>query len=58
VPLGQLGAFSARDYGGQYLFVFPKTRTVAVLNQGMFKGQEISALEFARRIEKALATMP
>jgi len=31
---------------------------VAVLNQWMFKGQEISALEFARRIEKALATMP
>jgi len=56
--LQDAGAFSARGYGGQYLFVFPKTRTVAVLNQWMFKGQEISALEFARRIEKALATMP
>ena len=56
--LQDAGTFSARGYGGQYLFVFPKTRTVAVLNQWMFKGQEISALEFARRIEKALATMP
>lgn len=56
--LQDAGAFSARGYGGQYLFVFPKTRTVAVLNQWMFNGQEISALDFARRIEKALSTTP
>lgn len=56
--LQDAGAFSARGYGGQYPFVFPKTHTVAVLNRWMFKGQEISYLEFARRIEKALATMP
>jgi CubicO group peptidase (beta-lactamase class C family) len=52
------GAFFGWGYGGQYVFVFPKTRTVAVLNQWMFKGKEIQPIAFARRIEAAIAAMP
>ncbi len=52
------GAYFGWGYGGQYVFVFPKTRTVAVLNQWMFKGKEIQPIAFARRIESAIAAMP
>ncbi|MBK9409745.1 MAG: prolyl oligopeptidase family serine peptidase [Gemmatimonadetes bacterium] len=52
------GAYFGWGYGGQYVFVFPKTRTVAVLNQWMFQGQEIQPIAFARRIERAISTMP
>ena len=52
------GAYFGWGYGGQYLFVFPKTRTVAVLNQWMFEGKEMQPIAFARRIEAAIAAMP
>lgn len=52
------GTYFGWGYGGQYLFVFPKTRTVAVLNQWMFEGKEIQPIAFARRIEAAIAAMP
>ena len=52
------GAYFGWGYGGQYVFVFPKTRTVAVLNQWMFQGKEIQPIAFARRIEAAIATIP
>jgi CubicO group peptidase (beta-lactamase class C family) len=52
------GAYFGWGYGGQYLFVFPKTRTVAVLNQWTFEGKEIQPIAFARRIEAAIAAMP
>jgi dipeptidyl aminopeptidase/acylaminoacyl peptidase/CubicO group peptidase (beta-lactamase class C family) len=52
------GAYFGWGYGGQYVFVFPKTRTVAVLNQWMFQGQEIQPIAFARRIGAAMAAMP
>jgi CubicO group peptidase (beta-lactamase class C family) len=52
------GAYFGWGYGGQYLFVFPKTRTVAVLNQWMFEGREMQPIAFARRIEAAIAAMP
>jgi hypothetical protein len=52
------GAYFGWGYGGQYVFVFPKTRTVAVLNQWMFQGKEIQPIAFARRIEAAIAAMP
>ena len=52
------GAYFGWGYGGQYVFVFPKTRTVAVLNQWMFDGQEIQPIVFARRIETAIAATP
>ncbi len=53
--LRDAGAYFGWGYGGQYLFVFPKTRTVAVLNQWMFEGKEIQPIAFARRIERAVA---
>jgi CubicO group peptidase (beta-lactamase class C family) len=52
------GAYFGWGYGGQYLFVFPRTRTVAVLNQWMFEGKEIQPIAFARRIEAAIAALP
>jgi CubicO group peptidase (beta-lactamase class C family) len=52
------GAYFGWGYGGQYLFVFPRTRTVAVLNQWMFEGKEMQPIAFARRIEAAIAAMP
>jgi CubicO group peptidase (beta-lactamase class C family) len=52
------GAYFGWGYGGQYVFVFPKTRTVAVLNQWMFHGQKIQPIAFARRIERAVGGMP
>ena len=52
------GAYFGLGYGGQSVFVFPKTRTVAVLNQWMSQGQEIQPIAFARRIGAAMAAMP
>lgn len=52
------GVYFGWGYGGQYVVVFPKTRTVAVLNQWMFEGKEIQPVAFARRIEAAIAAMP
>lgn len=55
--LRDAGAYFGWGYGGQYLFVFPKTRTVAVLNQSMLEGKEIQPIAFARRIERAVAAV-
>ncbi len=52
------GAYFRWGYGGQYVFFFPKTRTVAVLNQWMFQDQVIQPIAFAKRMKAAIAVMP
>lgn len=47
--------FNADGYGGQYIVVFPRWHVVAVITGWNLDRRPVSPLDFARRVEKAVA---
>ena len=57
-PSGALrdtSAFIADGYGGQYIVVLPRWRTVGVMTGWNLERRPVSQVAFAQRVEKAVA---
>lgn len=51
-------SFNADGYGGQYIFIFPRWHTVAVMTGWNLDRRPVTPLDFAKRVENAVALGP